>query len=139
MKGTSSMAVTKGSEQDAGNGVAFKDTTTVPADTDTLAHIDKRAATLPTAKQHDMDVITDKTSESSNDHEKRVSSPSVDGEDDEARAGDMSFATENDDMDDAEYAEAQSLFKCMNTFFVEGREERCDGTTNGAQLIESSH
>ena len=32
-----------------------------------------------------------------------------------------------------------SFASCMNTFFVEGREERCDGTTNGAQLIESSH
>jgi len=138
LKETSTMVpVTKGNEQDTGNGAVLKDT--LPADSTALASIGQRAASLPTAKQHDIDVITDKTSESSTDNEKRVSSPSVDDEDDETRTGDMCFAVDYEDMDDAEYAGVQSLCKCMNTFMVDGREERCDGITNGAQLIESSH
>ena len=129
LKGTSSTPAIIGNKEDEAV-VTFKGEGLAAGTA--LAAIEKRAASLPDAKPHDIDVITeDKASETSN--EKRVSSPSVEASDDDDDKASLVEGgnEENDEFENMEELR-KLLCRCANTSFVNGEEVPCDGITNGS-------
>jgi len=134
LKGTSSSKdiLTNKEEEAVDKGFTFKEGG-LAADNTGLASIEKRAASLPNAKPHDIDVLSDDKASSETSNEKRLSSPSAEGEDD---ADDTASLVEggNEENDEFENEEAFQLAppRCQNTSFVDGEEVPCDGITNGS-------